>query len=93
MPQLLTSSAASGAGAVFQWGGGNGSFEVSATAFGGATISLQAKNQDGTFTDVTGTGLTANGRVTFSLPPCSIRANATAAPTGANAAAWRIRNP
>lgn len=93
MPQLLTSATTQAAGAVKQWGGGAGQFEVSGQ-FNGSTVALQALLQDGTYTDVTGTALTADGRIAFTLPPCSIRANVTvAAPTSVSAAAWRVRNP
>lgn len=91
MPQLLLNSNASGASAVAQWGGGAGVLEISATSFGGATVSLQVRNLDGTFSDVTGTALTADGCVLFALPPGQVRVNATAAPTGLNVAAWRNR--
>jgi hypothetical protein len=92
MPQLLTNSSASGGSTPTTWGGGSGQFEVAGT-FNGATVSLQAKNQDGTFSDVANTALTATGRALFSLPPCTIRANATSAPTSVSAAANRLRSP
>lgn len=88
MPQILTNSGAAGASAPVVWGGGNGEFEVSGT-FNGATLTLQAKNADGSYTDVAGTALTAAGKANFSLLPCTIRANATVAvPTSVTAAAW-----
>lgn len=92
MPQLLTTSSASGGGTPSIWGGGAGQFEASGT-FNGATVSLQSKNLDGTYTDVTGTALTSTGRALFQLPPCTIRANATSAPTSVSAAANRLRSP
>lgn len=93
MPQLLINSGAAGASAVTAWGGGAGQFDASGT-FNGATITLQAKNADGTFTDVANTALTGDGRALFSLPPCAIRANASVAtPTSVTASAWRVRNP
>jgi hypothetical protein len=91
VPQLLLNSSASGASSPAQWGGGAGVFEVSASSFGGATVTLQARNLDGTFSNVSGTALTANGRMLFALPPGQIRVNSTAAPTGLNVAAWRNR--
>lgn len=91
MPQLLTNSSATGASTPVTWGGGNGEFEASGS-FNGATIALQSKNADGTFSDVSGTALTASGKVTFSLSPGTIRANVTVAtPTSVSAAAWRRR--
>lgn len=91
MPQLLTNSSATGASTPVTWGGGNGEFEVSGS-FNGATIALQSKNADGTFSDVSGTAMTASGKVTFSLSPSTIRANVTVAtPTSVSAAAWRRR--
>lgn len=92
MPQLLTNSNASGGSTPMTWGGGAGQFEASGT-FGGATVTLQSKNLDGTFSDVTGTALTASGRALFQLPPCTIRANASSAPTSVSAAANRLRSP
>lgn len=91
MPFLLLNSSASGASAAQVWGGGAGIFEVAATAFGGATVTLQALNLDGTFSDVAGTAVTANGKMPFSLPPCQIRVNVSAAPTGLSVSAWRNR--
>lgn len=93
MPALLTTANAQGAGTPTVWGGGPGSFEA-AGAFNGSTVTLQAKGLDGNYVDVTGTALTASGAKAFSLPPCAIRANVTAAaPTSVSAAAWRVRNP
>ncbi|HEX7639826.1 MAG TPA: hypothetical protein VF457_15625 [Burkholderiaceae bacterium] len=93
MPQLLTNATTQAAGAATTWGGGAGVFEVSGT-LNGSTVTLQAKAQDGSFYDVPNTASTAGGTKTFTLPPCQIRANVTvAAPTSANAAAWRTRNP
>lgn len=91
MPNLLANATATGASQT--WGGGAGQFEATATAFGGATVSLQRRQLDGAFADVSGTGLTANGRIAFSLPPGSIRAAvAGGPPTGVSAAALRGRN-
>lgn len=92
MPQLLTNSSSSGGSTPTVWGGGSGQFEASGT-FNGATVTLQAKNLDGTFSDVTGTALTATGRALFQLVPCTIRVNASSAPTSVSAAANRLRSP
>jgi hypothetical protein len=90
VPQLLTGGTATSAPAT--WGGGSGSFDVSAT-WNGATVSLQRKNLDGTFTDVAGAALTATGRALFTMPPGQIRAAVTGGPpANVNAAAWRTRS-
>lgn len=93
MPQLLTNATTQAAGTPTTWGGGAGVFEVSGT-LNGSTVTLQAKAQDGAFYDVPNTAATAGGTKPFTLPPGQIRANVTvAAPTSAQAAAWRTRNP
>jgi len=92
MSALLTNVSAQGAGASQTWGGGRMSFEASATAWNGATVAVQAKNADGTWSDLAGSGLTASGRVSVIVGPGSIRANVTGGtPTAMNAAAWRLR--
>jgi hypothetical protein len=70
VPQILTNSSAAGASAPVVWGGGNGTFEASGT-FNGATLTLQSKNGDGSFSDVAGTALTAAGKAQFSLTPAA----------------------
>jgi len=92
MPQLLTNDTVTSAAK--QWGGGVGTFEVTATAWNGATVALQKLQQDGSYIDVSSdTALLANGIVGFMLGPCTIRVQVrNAVPAGVNAAAWRTRS-
>lgn len=75
--ELLSNGSATSAGK--GWPGGKGCFAVKAT-FGGGSVALQFLGPDGTtwITPASGS-LTADGAITFELPPCLIRALVTTA--------------
>lgn len=69
----LLSNAGAGNGADVQWPGGRGAVFCEGT-FGGATVKLQAKTQQGTYVDVgTDVSFTSAGVGGFELPECVIR--------------------
>lgn len=70
--ELLNNAGATGA--VKEWPGGEGVFQAEGT-FGGATVTLQFKSDQGTWMDVgTDTTKTANGAGGFILHPCLVKA-------------------
>lgn len=71
--QVLLSNATT-TGSAVTWGGGFCACSIEASAFNGATVSLQAQTANGTWIDVgTETTKTANGWGGAFLPPCQIR--------------------
>lgn len=76
----LADNAGAGNGAEAIWPGGKGYFFAEAT-WGGGNTKLQMKNPRGTWFDVPGTTLAANGVAAFDIPAGMIRA-VTATATG-----------
>jgi hypothetical protein len=69
----LASNAGAGNGSAVAWKGGTGFFTAVAT-WGGGSAKLQMLLPDGTtWVDVTSVTLSANGYVSFTLPPCRVR--------------------
>ena len=71
-------SNASATGDAKSWQGGKGLFTAEAT-WGGGTVKLQFKTINGTWVDVDGVSLTADGTKEFELPIGEIRANVATA--------------
>lgn len=71
MATLLSNASATGDSVV--WGGGRGVFCATAT-WGGGSVTLQYLGPDGSTYVTAATALTANGLVSFELPPGRIRA-------------------
>lgn len=89
---LLANTAATGAQAT--WPGGMGLFDVVATAFAGASVTLQRLGPDGSTWLPVGpdTTLAANGQGIFTLPPGPIRAAISGGPpTAVYANVTRLR--
>lgn len=70
---------------------GDYAFMAESSAFGGGSIKLQVLSPNGTWIDVTGASLTANGMVILSLPAGQYKAVLGGAP--ANACAYLISIP
>lgn len=64
------------------WLGGYGTFSVTATAWNGATVSLEMKGPDGTSGLLLGPDaqLIANGTCLFHVAPCELRARVVGGP-------------
>lgn len=82
---LVSNASATGNGMTFV--GGRSAFIAEAT-FGGGTVKLQAQSPQGTWIDVSGGSLTANGFVLLDLPPGQYRANIA---TATAVYAWLVR--
>lgn len=66
---------------VWQWGGA-GIFAAEAGTWGGASVKLQAKGPNGSWIDVAGVSLSANGFVEFTASKhAALRAVVTGTPT------------
>ena len=72
-PITLASNAGAATGTAAYWYGGAGAFTGEGT-FGGGSAKLQFKTQNGTWIDYPSGSLSANGIISFTLPPCEIRA-------------------
>lgn len=64
---------ASATGAAVKWPGGRGVFMAEAT-WGGGSVKLQMQTPNGTFVDIDGASLTANGTKAFDAPAGFIKA-------------------
>jgi len=71
-------SNASATGSAVAWPGGRGVFMAEAT-WGGGTVKLQMQTPNGTWIDVDGASLTANGTKAFDAPAGQIKANVATA--------------
>lgn len=74
-------AAGNGTERVWQWGG-PGVFAAEAGTWGGASVKLQAKGPNGSWIDVAGVSLSANGFVAFSASKhAALRGVVTGTPT------------
>ncbi len=75
---ILAANAGAGDGETKQVKGGKYAFLAEAT-WGGGNAKLQIQTPNGTWVDVTGTTLSANGMVTVEIPPGQARVVVTTA--------------
>lgn len=68
----LAENATTGNGTAYAWKGGKGIFTAEAT-WGGGSVKLQYQTANGTWLDVTNGSFTANGYLSFDLPPGMLR--------------------
>lgn len=85
----LAENAAAGTSDAKPWPGGKGTLTAKAT-WGGGSAKLQMELPDGTYGDVTGAALTADGTVNFEIPAGNIK---TVMATGSAFYVWAIRLP
>jgi len=89
--QFFTNQSAGATSATFQFAGSTWILSAEASSWGGASLKLQAKGPNGTFIDIAGAVLTANGFFEFDAARGSeIQAVITGTPTGLYAIAVPI---
>lgn len=75
----------------YEWKGGDGVLSAEAGTWGGASVKLQSKGPNGSWIDVTGVSLSANGFAGFSATRgAGLRTVVTGTPTGLYASAGVI---
>lgn len=75
----------------YEWKGGEGVFSAEAGTWGGASVKLQSKGPNGSWIDVSGVSLSANGFVEFAATRgAGLRAVVTGTPTDLYCAAGVI---
>lgn len=76
------------------WLGGEGIFAAEAGTWGGASVKLQAKGPNGSWIDVSGVSLSANGFVSFQATKgAGLQAVVTGTPTDLYCTATRVGGP